>query len=447
MKKQEFIQELTQALAPVDAQTRADIISDINEHFAEGAAQDYSEEEICKNLGQPSQIAEQVLEEYNASRAQHGNTRYDNAQHDHSSHWGNHDHHEDSPWPDANNIASSIGNLVGNIGGMVGDFVGNISNMGIGDATRVKGGYEININEAYSDVTNLDITLNVCNLNIMPAPQGESIRVNIQGRSKHNNIEIENKNGCLTIVERHPTFRFELFGFKTSLDATIYVPASFNGDIRAKASIGNITVTGISGSLALGSSIGFINISRHNGSVARLRASVGEITLTDCTIDHVNAKASAGAIKVEGQALGTMKLSSSADTVKVRADKIIGNANLSSSAANVQLEASEIYGNITASSSADRVTIKASKINGDTSLSSSAATVYLEAREVEGNITASSSADNVHMRLPRNINCRIKVKKPTFGSLTNYLEGNPQSPYVLRASTSVGSIILEALPQ
>jgi len=69
MKKQDFIQELAKALAPIDAQSRAEILADINEHFAEGAAQGQTEEEICKKLGQPGQIAEQVLEEYSAYRA------------------------------------------------------------------------------------------------------------------------------------------------------------------------------------------------------------------------------------------------------------------------------------------------------------------------------------------------------------------------------------------
>jgi hypothetical protein len=71
--------------------------------------------------------------------------------------------------------------------------------------------------------------------------------------------------------------------------------------------------------------------------------------------------------------------------------------------------------------------------------------VTLTAQEVAGNITLDTSAGSIHVYLPVDVNCRIQADKPSIGSLHNELAGNPQSPYVLKADTSVGSIHLKAL--
>jgi len=394
MRKHEFINELTRALSKVDPQARNEIIADINEHFAEGASQGLTEEEICIKLGQPSQIAEQVLEEYRAN--------------------------PNGSWNQTYNFSDSIGSLVGDIGEMVTTIVGDIGkNINIdsftdfddfsdfNETTRVKGGYKINIEETFTDVKSLDANLNICDLTILPAPQGETARVTIRGRSRYNNFLVENINGCLTIVEKHPIIKFEILRFKTKLKAFVYLPTNFNGEIKAIINVGSITINDLCGNLELMSSAGNIHIDGHKGESAHLKSAAGGIKLTRCGILNVNAKSAAGAVSLDGSGAGNINLDSSAGAISVRVGKL----------------------------------------GGETKLTSSTGTVRLEAHEVHGNITASSSAGGILMRLPKDVNLRIEARKPSIGTLENYLTGNPNSPYVLNAFSSVGFIRLEATNQ
>ena len=425
MTKHQFTTELTKALASIDPETRAEIMADMNDHFEEGINLGLSEEEICIKLGQPGQIAEQVIEELGAIKNQKSQ----------SHHQYSHEADSGSFADSINSLVGGIGDLVGNIGNVVEDSLKNIDfgkfgdfssfpfdndnqqaefgnfepvvvdlrNMG--ETTRVRGGYDINIDKAFTDVRSLNVSLNLCSLKIAPAPQGESARVVIQGRSRYDNFLIENKNGCLTVIDRHPIFRFEVFGFKNTLKATILLPAGYDGNIKAKTSAGNITISNVCGNLDLNTAAGTILVDNHKCDTAHLRSSAGGIKLMGCVISDVNANSSAGAVYVEGREAGNLTLSSSAGTVKGLVNKIRGDVNMSSSAGGIRLEA----------------------------------------RDVQGNITAKSSAGSIHMRLPKEVNCRIELKKPSIGSVRNSLVGNPQSPYVLRATGSIGSITLEAI--
>lgn len=446
MKKHEFIQELTTAIAAVDPQTKSEILADINEHFAEGASLGLSEEEICIKLGQPGQIAEQVLEEYNAAGGKHG---YGQTSRDKQAY--------------TNETIDSIGDMVGDIVGSLGEL-GTHYHVDIGreikDAMKegmkclkegmregMKGfkegmeslqeglqegidegfgpyifkmydtegneygqrgnrrqgnGHEINIDESFTGISSLDISLSLCNIRIVPAPQGESTRVAIVGRSRYDNIDIENRHGCLVIAERKQKFKFDFYTQTPKLTATIYMPASFNGNIKAKTSVGNLLLEGLNGNLELKTSAGNIAVDNHNSSTAHLRSSAGGITLTGCTIWHIDAKSSAGAVSVQGNETGVMRLDSSAGAVNVRVPKL----------------------------------------GGETMLSSSAGSIRLESKEVHGNITVKSSAGGVQIRLPMDVNCRIDAKKPSIGSVENHITGNPQSPHLLHVTTSVGSVVI-----
>jgi len=473
MKKHDFIQELTAQLAPIDAQARAEIIADINEHFAEGLAHGQSEEEICKNLGQPGQIAEQVLEEYKAYKTKNHP--------DYSANTSNSPHgFKGLEGLDGLEALEDLGDIeglevLGNLGDIISSAMDTEGNIDIGgivssametareatkaarkasretaraaretaraareaarearnaareageqgyqnpfedtmwnpntntnSATRVRGGYEIDIDQSFTGITAMDIAFSIANVKLVAATQSNDTRVTIQGKSRHNTFDVENKNGTLYIRQREPFFRFEIFGFKSTLEVTVYAPANFFGPIKVTSSVGNLSTSGINGDLKLNTSAGNISIDGHNASKAHLRSSAGKISLTNCEISDINAKSSAGNVKFEGRATTNLTLSSSAGAVNVNADTLGGN----------------------------------------TDLSSSAGSVYLKARDVHGNITASSSAGSVKICLPQDVNCRINVSKPSIGSLHNNLTGNPHSPYTLRASTSVGSISLEPL--
>jgi len=344
MTKQSFISELKNALAGVSSNTRDEILSDISEHFTEGIAQGLSEEEICKSLGQPGTIAAQVLEEMGSYSQESG---YQQAQ------------------------------------------------------------YTGDIDQTFTGVNNLDIQLDASSLNFLPSPTGE-FRVTVKG----NNTEyctLENINGTLQIIQR---VKRRLFGFSFNWNGksdktTVYIPAQFMGEIKARASAGGINATDTSGQLDVKTSAGGVTIENHRCRTIRAFSSAGGVTvrLASEHVETADIGTSAGGLTFEAASVGPLRLNSSAGSVHAHVGKL----------------------------------------GGDTDISSSAGSVKLAAKEVAGNIRLNSSAGSIKVNLPYDVNCRINVKKPSIGSLTNQLAGNPQSPYELRASSSVGSITLKPL--
>lgn len=63
MKREEFLAELEKNLKSQSKEEIAKIISDFDEFFQEGAISSKTEEEICRTLGNPAEIAEQLNQE------------------------------------------------------------------------------------------------------------------------------------------------------------------------------------------------------------------------------------------------------------------------------------------------------------------------------------------------------------------------------------------------
>ena len=61
MNKRDFINELYALLKPLGEVERRDIIRDFEEHFAAGYENGKTDEQICKELGTPKQVAAQYL--------------------------------------------------------------------------------------------------------------------------------------------------------------------------------------------------------------------------------------------------------------------------------------------------------------------------------------------------------------------------------------------------
>ena len=62
MTKDEFIRILNSALAGMDASRREDLLNDIRTHFTDAQALGFGEEEIAARLGNPEELAAQILE-------------------------------------------------------------------------------------------------------------------------------------------------------------------------------------------------------------------------------------------------------------------------------------------------------------------------------------------------------------------------------------------------
>lgn len=68
MTKTEFLQQLYNHLLPLSQSERNDIISDFEEHFAVGLESGKTEEQICKELGDPYTCALQYLRQTGSER-------------------------------------------------------------------------------------------------------------------------------------------------------------------------------------------------------------------------------------------------------------------------------------------------------------------------------------------------------------------------------------------
>lgn len=74
MKKQDYLYELEQRLAPLSPNERADILRDIEEYFNEGAQRGLTEEEIARKLGSPKKMADTILAEAKIKQIEQAST-------------------------------------------------------------------------------------------------------------------------------------------------------------------------------------------------------------------------------------------------------------------------------------------------------------------------------------------------------------------------------------
>lgn len=473
MTKQAFLTELTQKLAILSEPLRNEIVGDFAEHFSEGAAQGFSEEDICRNLGQPSVIAEQFLEEYAAqtkssqpldAEPQNINQRNINQQ--------NNDQQRGEFIPPIPPILAipPISQITDAIQDAVKGFVSPDQY------------YEINIHKSFTGIRDIAIDLQNSNLYIKPDPQTDQVTVRIKGRARHDRFVVEDHNGALVVTENGVKYPFGFFlPRRVLLDTTIMVPMHFMGGITAQVANGEAEVSHVNGrELRLKSSLRktFVSGCRFNSFV--IHTSAGNLEFSDCAGEIMNLRASAGSMRIDntsgileadcsagrltvnrhtGERLkvkssagdviitdcaAEIDANSSAGAVRIQCEgKILQRVKAHSSAGEIMLEADETK-DIDLSSSAGNAIIRVRTIRGDIRLHSSAGNMLLEARGVNGNIDAKASAGNITIRLPENIDCRIEASS-RMGSVKRGITGNDQSSYVLKASASMGTILLEPI--
>ena len=358
--KEKFINDLKAQLNPLPEGIREEILSDINEHFAVGVAQGFSEEDICEKLGNPTAIAEQAVQEY--AGAAEGFKHIENS--------------------------SQAGNAK--------------------PFEKVRGRYKFEIDESFADITAFDIHFWEADINFSRSNDNEA-HVLIQGTSRTNELVVKNDNGTLVVKSGKKSSVFGLFNwfnFGSTLEVEIYVPAGFAGQITANSTAGDISSENISGDISFTSMAGNLKAIGHAGNKIKLTTSAGNVRaeLTNDFAESIKITTAAGNVRLEANDVGEMKLDSAAGNVKADLKKV-----------------------------------------GETKILSSAGNVKLTAHEVAGDIKLTTAAGNAKVYLPLDVNCRIDVKKPAFGSYKSELAGNPDSPYTLKATTSMGSVKLCAL--
>ncbi|MCL2841032.1 MAG: DUF1700 domain-containing protein [Defluviitaleaceae bacterium] len=267
MTKQAFIHELETALAHIQKETREEIISDISEHFSEGATQGISEDEICQKLGQPSSIAAQVLEAYKESQY--------------------------------SNEAKNYGN---------------------------KEDIDINFNET---IFHVDIDLPVSDVHFTPSPNGH-FRVVMKRHHRLKNLDVSVKNGILGVSAKKPFLLLHL-PTKNKCEATIYVPTGFAGEIKVKLGAGKISAHGTHGHLNFRTGAGNIAIDECSHGNVTLNTGAGNVDLIAGETQELKINTGAGEIKAKiAKVSGESKISTGAGSIKVTAIDVAENMKISS---------------------------------------------------------------------------------------------------------------------
>lgn len=70
MNKDQFLTELNGALKRISSEEREDVLQDFEEHFAIGAEEGKTEEQISAALGSPKQIAKEMLATYHLKKVE-----------------------------------------------------------------------------------------------------------------------------------------------------------------------------------------------------------------------------------------------------------------------------------------------------------------------------------------------------------------------------------------
>ena len=297
MTRHNFFKELKRAITNVPNEALDDIIYDLNEHFDAGLEDGLSESEICKNLGQPGSIAEQINEEFRDSSQAGGS-------------------------------------------GHAPLFVGEND--------------EGFVDEIFDGISEVYVHMKASDIHFERENRSD-FRVVIKGKSKYNKYTIENKNGRLEVVEHEQMARFFPFSFTKSVETTVYVPSQFNGSITAKSAAGNIKAKDLTSPITLSSSAGNVSVERHLSDSADLSTSAGNIDAEFFGRIALCIHTKAGSIKLKANETSELILNSGAGSVKAEIDKLSGNSKLSSGAGSIKLNAYDIEGEIKLSSGAGSI--------------------------------------------------------------------------------------------
>ena len=301
MTRHEFFEELKRNITNVPKEALDDIIYDLNEHFDAGLEDGLSESEICKKLGQPGTIAEQINDEFKKS----GETKKSGMQFQYA--YDNED------------------------------------------------GY-VSIEETFENIKEIYVDMKVSDV-YFERENRSDFRVTIKGKSKNDRYTIDNINGKLEVVEHVPFKGFFGFTFTKNVVTTVYVPTQFTGYITAKSSAGKIKAKDLTSPIKLSSSAGNVSVERHLSDHAVLDTSAGSIDANFLGSTALKIYTGAGSIKLKANETTDLVLDTGAGSVKAEIEKLSGTSKLTSGAGSIKLTAYDVAGDIKLSSGAGSVKV------------------------------------------------------------------------------------------
>lgn len=305
MSKQEYIQELKAGLSQIDPETREEILSDISEHFTDGRQQGKTEEEIARKLGQPGDVAAQVLEEFGVSRFPERSGQM--------------------PQPPRSQV--------------------NWCDQRARDE-------EWFIDESFTGITDVVADLTFCSLYLEPSPNSE-FRVKVRGYASGEDIQVADDGGVLTVItKQHKSWiKWISIGIgprREKPEITIYIPRQFTGRVKADMGSGNIVANGTTGQLDFDTGAGNIEIVDHTCDKATLDSGAGQmkVSLFEGHIKDLKIESGAGNMYLEAKETERLKIETGAGRIEAEIGKIGGKTILSSGSGSIKLTARMVEGDI-----------------------------------------------------------------------------------------------------
>ena len=298
MRKKEFFEELRRGITNMPKGQLDEILEDFNEHFEAGLEDGLTEEEICRNLGQPGTIAEEIMGEFWARGA---------------------------------------------------------------NETRSAESGEAEIDKTFTGVKEIHVDMATSDV-FFVREQRNDVRVTIAGNTqkryelscKQGRLEVWQEQ----LTKSFSISIFSFFGKRRQEDiaqTTLYLPMDFEGPIDASTAVGKMVSRELSSPIKFSTSAGSITVEGSRSPRAALNSGAGSITAELFGKAAVKIDTGAGSVTLMAEETTEMKIDSGAGSVKAEVGKICGTSKLTTGAGSVSLTARNVEGDIKLSSGAGSI--------------------------------------------------------------------------------------------
>lgn len=473
MNKQEFMNILQARLTHVNPVWRDEVLSDLDEHFTQAAANGCSEEEAAAHLGDPVELAQQFYEEAALAgqlqaeasaisgtdaiiqrRAEKSTPRKMPVLplSEPNSEEPTEEAPEEAPETekqetsatnsfksfDLNSISHTIERVLSNVSSKLGSMDFSIHPDIIEDEKEQLDFAGETLDKVYVRILNADVTVR--------RQEGSGITVRYSAAIP--NLYVMCNDGVLTLSQE----KRQLHSTR-SYSVEILLPAHLSPFFDMETTVGNLTLTGVDASALL------------------LHATAGDISFSKASC-YGNAKIESFSGDLEIQAeqfCGDLKLKSISGDIALNAGKIYGPASLITNAGDIEIRSDSCFAPISAYTTSGDLSVDVTScqdtslratngdihadfasLNGSFESSSISGSMDLAWKEITGNIQVKTTSSNISLTLPNAEDFQIQASS-NFGDVSSplplqksnnvYCYGN--GPQTLQAATLSGNIHIQ----
>ncbi len=465
MNKQEFMNILQARLAHVNPAWRDEVLSDLDEHFIQAAADGLSEEEAASHLGDPVELAQQFYEEAALAgqlkaevsgtsaiiqrRAEKSTPRkmaptpdpepapegkpseeaFTNEKAEEST---------SSKGFDLNSISNTIERVLHNVSSKLSSMDFSIHPDIIEDEKEQLDFAGETLDKVYVRILNADVTVR--------RQEGSGITVRYSAAIP--NLRVMCTDGVLTLSQE----KRQLHSTR-SYSVEILLPAHLSPSFDMETTVGDLQITGV------------------NASELLLHATAGDISFSKASC-YGNAKIESFSGDLEIQAeqfCGDLKLKSISGDIVLDAGKIYGPASLTTTAGDIEIRSDSCFAPISAYTTSGDLSVDVTScqdtslratsgdvhadfasLNGSFESSSISGSMDLAWKEITGNIQVKTTSSDISLKLPSAENFQIQASS-NFGEVSSPLPLQKSNnvyrygtgPQTLQAATLSGNIRIQ----